>query len=240
MTTWTIKEYFSSQFIIPYLKNIFLYISYYLPGVFENNTIPNAVNGSLWSLPVEFFMYILVTIFGQAKSNSKYIVLMIFIIFAILTVFWARVSSDLIIIYATDMREVIKTGTYFWAGALMFHWNIKRFFTFEYFVIVSLVLLFIHQWIYFYSILSLILIPFIVLSFGFSKSQFLSIFNKFDYSYGFYIYAFPVQQTIIYLYPTISAVVFIGLAFVITMVFASLSWHFIENPILKMKPRVQK
>jgi len=32
MTTWSLKEYFTSWYIILYLKNIFLYISYYLPG----------------------------------------------------------------------------------------------------------------------------------------------------------------------------------------------------------------
>jgi peptidoglycan/LPS O-acetylase OafA/YrhL len=44
------------------LKNIALYINYYLPGLFESNVYPGAVNGSLWSLPAEFVMYLLVPI----------------------------------------------------------------------------------------------------------------------------------------------------------------------------------
>lgn len=237
MTTLDLKDYFSNTHTANYLYNIVLYISYYLPGVFEHNPIPNAVNGSLWSLPAEFFMYILVAIFGQAKKYTKYVVAFIFIIFVLATIFWARVTPDMLVIYATDFREVIKTGTFFWAGALMFHWNFKRFFTFEYFTLVLLTLLLTYQFTYFYSIASLFLIPFLVLSFGFSNAKVLLLFNKFDYSYGFYIYAFPVQQSLIYLYPNISVPLFLTSAFVTTMTFAALSWHLVEKPILKMKPK---
>ncbi|MBD3842255.1 MAG: acyltransferase [Campylobacterales bacterium] len=80
MTTWELKEYFTSQYIVLYLKNIFLYISYYLPGVFEHNPVPNAVNGSLWSLPVEFFMYIVVAVFGVIGNYKKYLALGLFLL----------------------------------------------------------------------------------------------------------------------------------------------------------------
>lgn len=237
MTTFDLHTYISSQYIIEYFKNVFLYISYYLPGVFEHNTVPNTVNGSLWSLPAEFFMYILVAIFGKAKNYTKYIVILLFMVFLFSTLLWAKVSPDMIVVYGTDLREVIKTGTFFWAGALMFHWNFKRFFTFEYFVIILLLLFFLYQWPYIYSIVTLFFIPFLVLSFGFSNAHILLLFNKFDYSYGFYIYAFPVQQSILYLYPNISLLLFLGSGFIITMFFAALSWHVIEKPILKMKPK---
>jgi len=239
MTTLETKEYFAHPALVIYLKNIFLHISYYLPGVFEHNHVPNAVNGSLWSLPVEFLMYILVAIFAQVKGTQyiKYIVLIVFVIFGSLTVVWARVTPDMLVIYGTDLRQVMIVGTFFWAGAVMYHWDIKRFFSFESFVIVLLFLLFIHQWSYFYSIISLVLIPFLVLAFGFSNSKYLSIFNKADYSYGFYIYAFPVQQSIIYIYPKISMFLYLISGFVVTMFFAVISWHLIEKPIMRLKPK---
>lgn len=237
MTTWTWDKYFSSPYLFSYLKNIFLYISYYLPGVFEHNTVPNAVNGSLWSLPAEFFMYILVVIFAQKKKYTKYIVGFVFILFASLTVLWARVSPHMIVIYGTDMRQVVITGTFFWAGAVMYHWDFKKYFTFENFIIVLLLLLFLYRWPYIYSIASLFLIPFLVLTFGFSNAHTLLFFNKFDYSYGFYIYAFPVQQSIIYLYPNITPFMFLSFGFVITMIFASLSWHYVEQPMMQFKPK---
>lgn len=237
MTTKSLKEYFDSPFLWNYIKNIFLYISFYLPGVFENNPVPNAVNGSLWSLPVEFFMYILVSIFGKGTRYVKYIVLVCFLIFSILTISWARVTPDMVVIYNTDLRQIIIVGTFFWAGAILYHWNLKRFFSFESFVIALLLLLFIYQWKSIYSIVSFALIPFLVISFGFSKANYLSFFNKADYSYGFYIYAFPVQQSIIYLFPKISIFWYLLSGFVITMLFAVMSWHLIEKPMMNFKPK---
>jgi len=239
MTTLSLKDYFSSPILLLYLKNIFLHISFYLPGVFEHNHVPNAVNGSLWSLPVEFFMYILVAVLHREKYYIKYIVLVAFLIFATVTVLWARVASEMVVVYGTDLRQVAIVGTFFWAGAVMYHWDIKRFFSFENFVIVLLFSIFVYQWGYFYSIVSLALIPFLVLSFGFSNSQYLSFFNKADYSYGFYIYAFPVQQSIIYLKPDISIMWYLISGFIITMFFASMSWHFVEQPMIRLKPKIR-
>ena len=126
MTTLPVKEYLNSPFIMLYLRDVFLYISFYLPGVFEHNHVPNAVNGSLWSLPVEFFMYILVAIFAQSKQHMRYVVLGAFIVFALVTVLWARVTPNMLVIYGTDLRQVFIDGTFFWAGATMYHWDIKR------------------------------------------------------------------------------------------------------------------
>ena len=61
-------------------------------------------------------------------------------------------------------------------------------------------------------------------------------FNKLgDYSYGIYIYAFPVQQIIAVSVPGISTWGMIGLSFSITAFLAYLSWHVIEKRALTLK-----
>ena len=64
ITSIPLKEYFSHISFRNYFKNIVLYITYFLPGVFESNPYPNAVNGSIWSLPIEFMMYFFVPLLG--------------------------------------------------------------------------------------------------------------------------------------------------------------------------------
>ena len=39
-------------------------VEYLLPGAFKTNPFPNAVNGSLWTLPVELRLYVAVAILG--------------------------------------------------------------------------------------------------------------------------------------------------------------------------------
>jgi peptidoglycan/LPS O-acetylase OafA/YrhL len=56
-----------------------------------------------------------------------------------------------------------------------------------------------------------------------------------DYSYGLYIYGFPVQQSIAFLYPSVSLPVMLLSSFMITLMLASLSWHFVEKPSLNLK-----
>ncbi len=61
-----------------------------------------------------------------------------------------------------------------------------------------------------------------------------------DYSYGMYIYAYMVQQTLVWKFgphaPMLNAVA----ALVLTLPIAMLSWHFIEEPALGLKQRLRK
>jgi peptidoglycan/LPS O-acetylase OafA/YrhL len=60
-----------------------------------------------------------------------------------------------------------------------------------------------------------------------------------DYSYGTYLYAFPVQQTLVYVLGTaMSPWTLFCMAWPITLGFAVLSWHGVEKWWLK--PRVRK
>ncbi|MBQ1763654.1 MAG: acyltransferase, partial [Aquincola sp.] len=53
-----------------------------------------------------------------------------------------------------------------------------------------------------------------------------------DYSYGVYIYAFPVQQAVTALQPQIGLGTHIAVSTLFTLVLAVLSWHAVEKPAL--------
>jgi len=183
-------------------------------------------------------MYIVVAVFGVIGYYKKYLALGLFLLFATATILLADASPDALVFYGVDLKQIPRTGVYFWAGAAMFHWNIKKYFSFESFVIALLLFMFQYQWGHIYSVVSLLLTPFATLSFGFSHSSILSMFNKIDYSYGFYIYAFPVQQSFLYLYPRITMTSFLTIGFTITIVLAALSWHYVEKPMMRLKPKM--
>jgi peptidoglycan/LPS O-acetylase OafA/YrhL len=56
-----------------------------------------------------------------------------------------------------------------------------------------------------------------------------------DYSYGYYIYAFPIQQTIAAAIPGISVLGMVLSAGVATLACAILSWHLVEHRALELK-----
>ena len=59
-----------------------------------------------------------------------------------------------------------------------------------------------------------------------------------DLSYGVYIYAFPVQQTLIWLYhDRLSWHTVLGLTLVVTLALAFASWHLVEKRALQWKPQ---
>ena len=58
-----------------------------------------------------------------------------------------------------------------------------------------------------------------------------------DYSYGLYLYGFPVQQTLIAM-GIAAPLPVLGWALPITLSCAALSWHLVEHPLLARKDRI--
>jgi peptidoglycan/LPS O-acetylase OafA/YrhL len=56
-----------------------------------------------------------------------------------------------------------------------------------------------------------------------------------DYSYGLYIYAFPIEQALRQYFPAILPLELFATAAVLTLGCAMLSWHLVEQPALKLK-----
>ncbi len=235
-TTLSIRDYFSNQHTFGYMRNIALYIVYYLPGVFSENRVPNAVNGSLWSLPVESVMYILVAMIGVLRGG-RWMYPTLAILSAAGVVFWAS-NADLFVIYAFDFRQVLFCGTYFWVGATFYKYNIRQYFSISSFAFICILFLCIGYWPQLMRSASWVLLPFVVLAFGLSKSPMLTKFvQSGDYSYGIYIYAFPVQQGVAFIRPDMALEKYLVICGTITLALAILSWHLIERRALELKPR---
>jgi peptidoglycan/LPS O-acetylase OafA/YrhL len=57
-----------------------------------------------------------------------------------------------------------------------------------------------------------------------------------DYSYGIYLYGFPIQQALVEVFPTLKVWwALFPTAALVTTALAVISWHFIERPALSLK-----
>ena len=78
-------------------------------------------------------------------------------------------------------------------------------------------------------------LPYLIAYIAYVPRGFVREYNRLgDYSYGVYIYAFPIQQMLASMYSKISAVTMMGLSFAICLFFAVCSWHLIEEKSLRI------
>ncbi|MCX4152218.1 MULTISPECIES: acyltransferase [Paraburkholderia] len=243
------RAYFADPRTYHYLANLRLSIQYFLPGVFESNPLRNAVNGSLWSLPVEFCSYMMVPVIGLLLSRWRVLA------FGALAAILASVSVYLVLFradhqftfYAMDLRSGTAMAAYFAAGAVI--WHVRR--TIPLNMIAALVAVAVYAGLSRLSIgaaqfpiatATAFLLAYVIITIGESQSLPLPDTGRYgDFSYGLYLYAFPVEQVLAeHLYGRTGQWSLIGLAFVFSMVLAILSWHFVEKHALALKPIARK
>jgi peptidoglycan/LPS O-acetylase OafA/YrhL len=235
-TQLPLTEYFSHAWTYNYLSNIVLKIHYSLPGVFETNRYPNAINGSIWSLPIEFFMYIVLLVVGLSKlPRTAWLALAVSIL--LLAEFWGTRSSEMLVMYGTDLRQVVICGSYFWIGALFHQYGINRFLTVGNMLLIVFAWCGLSRWPTLFSTAGWFFVPMLALAFGLSRGELLSRLTRFDYSYGVYIYAFPIQQAVQHLYPDMGLWPYLAITSGITLALAVASWHLIERPSIRLGKR---
>ena len=235
VTTLSMWKYFSHPLTTEYIKNAYLSVNFFLPGVFAGNTYKDAVNGSLWTLPIEFKFYIFVLILGLINFFRKRILSLLGVI-----VLWGialmNIYHPLYFNLDSLQQEVLRTLLYFSMGAVFYLYRDKVRLSRPFFALaVALLILTFHQ--PFGALASYLVLPYIILFVGLHKIKALNIFSKYgDFSYGLYIYAFPIQQTLVYLAKNeISVPVLFIEAFLLTLLFAIGSWFLVEKPFLKLK-----
>lgn len=204
-----------------------------LPGVFETNPFSKAVNGSLWTIKYEVRLYLAIGLLwylvkGRRDEAFKYLIVSIA----------AALIAGHILTYLLTGSAVngLRFSSLFFTGAAC-HALKDR-------IVLS-------SWAFIASLLAVLasatnpdiffasyhlLLPYIVFFLAYVPSGPIRLFNNAgDYSYGIYIYAFPIQQSLVAAIPGISVPAMVIYSFCITFSFAFLSWHLIEDRALKFK-----
>jgi peptidoglycan/LPS O-acetylase OafA/YrhL len=221
MSTLTAARYFSSGQTWRYLDaNSLLFPTWLLPGVFESNAT-HAVNGSLWTLPVEFRAYLLVPLFGLAGLLTRRRL--------------APLLLGLAAYTAVSAGPSLRLGCVFAGGAALCVLRDRITLRSEIAFAAAVVWLVAYP-TRFAPAAAVLALPYVLVFFAYrSPRRLRRLTAAGDVSYGFYVYAFPTQQAIVSLAGAMSPAALIAIAAPIVWLLGLASWRLVERPFLRFK-----
>lgn len=238
--TW--NEYYRHPLIGEYLKNLQFSLRDQLPFTYVGNAIPNAVNGSIWTIPIEVKCYALLGLLGVAgvlklRWAIALVTLLTLVAYAVFEPRGDRIVTALQ--WRPEQRFALEFGLFFFAGVLIHRFDLLSTPQRVRWVLAACWIGAISAWLLNRSLLALWLaVPITTLVLATASTPFLRQTGRFgDLSYGLYLYAFPVQQVLIWqLKERLSWWAVLALVCVTTAGLAWASWHLVEKRALRLKP----
>lgn len=226
-------DYYAHGGTWQYFLNLRFIAVYILPEAFVKNPYPLGVNGSIWTIPIEVLCYLVLAVCGLAGLLKKKTIWLAAIVIYLA---WYLAQSNPDLYHSIHQKR--EMGAYFLSGSALYvlreYWQ-KRPWTW----LAALALLaggLLLAKMRYTALLAFM--PYAVISLGTASTPFIRRFGRYgDFSYGIYLFAFPVQQTVIMcLYPEYGFWTAMMLSMAITAGLAFLSWHLVEKPALRFKP----
>ena len=233
------------------LSNMLLYPTYNLSGLFLNNPYVGAVNGSLWTMPVEVFMYVVILFFGLLFRRSKIRnVIYAFFVSIVLSLFVVRMCyfpEARYVFYGTDWVAALNIIPYILVGGLFYLFDFRKKLNIQFAILLFLFAGMLKSDLQIVNeLVSLLVLPYVVFSLGLAEEQCLRLrILKGEYAYGIYLWGFVVQQCVIQiLVVRLGGLHTVGSLFIISMIvtylIAMFSYEVIYNPCGKVIRNIVK
>ena len=216
------------------LHNALLHLQWDIPGIFETNRYKGAINGSLWTLVIETKLYVMIALLGIAGllGTRRRIGIVAALLLAAYTV--KREAFGLLATEGSGVTPVY----FFFLGMLVYslaeegrvrarqlltlavllllarHYGQPDLFEITFYVLMACATLYV----------ALIRLP------RFMQGRWNGV-N--DYSYGLYLYGFPIQQLLVMHGYGETPLRLFAAALPLAFVAAIISWHLVEKPALR-------
>jgi peptidoglycan/LPS O-acetylase OafA/YrhL len=242
MTSYPLRDYFTDRKFFEFFLNDVFILRGQLPGVFQNNPSGDHVNISLWTLRYEVLCYVVIL---AVVATGRFVPQLVAVMAIGLSCLANPAIADVVALrlgqlqstVGIDLAYLFKEGMlivpFFFVGSLFYFLRAR--------IVVSVAslmmsLLVIVVTVYYQNIFPLFpfALGYAVITLGLLDGRFCQLFKDNDYSYGIYIFAFPVQQVLATL--SQSGMTWwqsILLSFPIVLALAAVSWHLIERPSLR-------
>jgi peptidoglycan/LPS O-acetylase OafA/YrhL len=203
------------------VSNVCLVPDYFLSSVFAANPDPSA-NGSLWTLPVEMRAYILLAVLGLAGLVRRRLICVAAVSLIALNV-------------AMNIGPSLRLMSIFVGGSALYLLRDSVMLRLD----IATLLLAVWLAAYnsrFAAAVGIVVLPYLVVYAAYcTPARLRRLTAKGDVSYGVYVYAFPIQQSIVAIAGLLNPLLLTVIAAPIVWSAGFMSWRLIEAPMLRLK-----
>lgn len=212
-----------------------------LPGVFLHNPLPGVVNGSTWTLPIEVCCYASVAVAGLVGALQRPRLLLAGLGLVVLAMVLGAPADSATghgPTGAATLVNALRPCGGFLTGACL--WLARdRLPRGRALMALAIAVIFLPAGVGVRSAIDMLAIPYLAVRVGSLPAGRLAVLTGLgDVSYGIYIYAYPVQQTLAQAAPGISPLVLTCIALPIAWLLGLASWHAVERRAIAFKARL--
>lgn len=241
MSTLEATRYFGDPATAGYfVRNTLLFfgVNYQLPGLWLHNPYPAAVNGSLWTMPYEVRAYACLAAIwwiaghlpGGQRRRLTGVALAAGVVLGLALL--GEQFGGLQVPHWVRLFYMFATGAALFLCAA--HIVLSRALALAVLLILASVAGTGNTSLF--GALYLVTVPYLTLCLAYLPGGRIRRYNSLgDCSFGVYIYAFPVQQAVIALWPGIAPGPTSVIAAICTLILAIASWHLVEKPALRWR-----
>jgi len=239
-TNLSLGEFFSSLDVWkqPLLVLTFIDTDVIMPGVFAGND-EQIASGALWTLRYELMAYIATALaFSLGLMKRKWMILAQFVIPSCM---W--LLSQKFGIYETlpaTLQNLLRFGIAYGLGATLYAYRDRISFN-----LVGVIAMGLFAYLLgktpLVEVSTNMFLAYILMFFAYVKAPKFNFLRKLsDVSYGIYIYHWCVLQLAFEYWPELSVAQLVAIALPVSYILATISWHWIEKPMLKSKSKFAK
>jgi peptidoglycan/LPS O-acetylase OafA/YrhL len=216
LTHMALRDYFRDPLLPLYFHNVWGQPQFYLPGLFAANPRPGIVNGVLWTIPLEVACYIALAGLSLLPALRRPVLVMVTLVLLIPGLGLAN-------------QDFFASFT---LGVLMF--TVRAWLPLQPllgFLSIAAALL-LEFW---FPALPLVALPLAYAVIWLGCRRVPVWLTRGDYSYGLYLCAYPLQQTLLVAMPGQGWGVNLAMGCLLGLGCAMLLWHGVERPVLDRK-----
>jgi len=242
-------QYFTGSATLKFLfSNASLTFGYYSLTGIQCGDAPCNINGSLWTLPWEARCYVLLASLAALGLAGRRAMCF----FVLPATFAFAILFDIPVIHSTlanllgthiyYLDQIDRLWTAFAIGIAIYEFRHRIPLSWWLLALLFCLNVAIQRWLPLAGTHArAVFIAYAALCVGFLSARRGSLSGNWpDYSYGMYIYAFPVMITLLALFRFPSTYLLALCNLVLTVPFAAASWHFVEKPALDWLRRRQR